>query len=435
MSDMIKGLFDFLDSSPTCFHAAKNVADELDAAGYTRLWENEEWKLKNDGKYYALRGQSAVVAFRTPEKRPVSFLLAAAHTDSPCFKIRQNCEVPSAGDTVRLSVEGYGGMVMRSWMDRPLSVAGRIFVKEKNGLASKLVCIDRDLLVIPGLAIHMNREMNKGVELKANVDMLPLFSGKGKNGAFLNLIAETAGVSADAIVSTELFLYPRTPATLFGLQEEFIAAPRIDDLECAWGCLQGFLKAKKSQSMPVCCLFNNEEVGSGTRQGADSTFLDDVLRRVCASLGMTHQEYYAAAAQSFMVSADNGHAIHPAHPEYADGSEFPVLNGGIVIKYNAAQKYATDGLSGALFTEVCKMAGVPFQRYSNRADLPGGSTLGHISCAHLSVPTADVGLPQLAMHSCCETAGARDIHHFVKALTVYYGLTLRRKDDRSVQFE
>ncbi len=435
MSHMTKDLFEFLDSSPTCFHAAKNVAAELDAAGYARLSENEGWKLKHDGKYYTVRGQSAVIAFRTPEKKPVSFLLAAAHSDSPCFKIRQNSEVPSAGDMVRLSVEGYGGMIMRSWMDRPLSVAGRIFVRDKDGLTSKLVCVDRDLLIIPSLAIHMNREMNKGVELKANVDMLPLFSGKEKTGAFMNLIAEAAGVKADHIVSTELFLYPRTPAAVLGLHDEFIASPRIDDLECAWGCLQGFLKAKKSQSMPVYCLFNNEEVGSGTRQGADSTFLDDVLRRACCALGMTEQEYYAAAAQSFMVSADNGHAIHPAHPEYADGSEFPVLNGGIVIKYNAAQKYATDGISGALFTEVCKMAKVPFQRYSNRADIPGGSTLGHISCAHLSVPTADIGLPQLAMHSCCETAGAKDIEHFVAALTVYYGLTLKRKDDQCVQFE
>jgi len=432
MNDSAKELLDFLNASPTCYHAVKNLADKLDSEGYIRLNECETWKLSAGKKYYTVRGGSALISFRIPLKKPASFLLSAAHSDSPCFKLRENAEVPSAGGTMRLSVEGYGGMIMRSWFDRPLSIAGRVFIKEKGAIHSKLLRIDRDLLIIPSLAIHMNREINKGVELKANVDMLPLFSGKSESGTFRKLIADEAGVKEKDILSTELFLYPRTPAVYFGLHNEFIASPRIDDLECAFCCFQGFLKAKKSDSLPVYCLFNNEEVGSGTRQGADSTFLDDIIHRICSGLNMTDEEYFAAAAQSFMVSADNGHAIHPAHSEYADSNEYPVLNGGVVLKYNAAQKYTTDGLSGAVFSRVCEMAKVPCQRYSNRADLPGGSTLGHISTAHFSVPTADIGLPQLAMHSCYETGGADDAQYLIKAMSVYFGLTMKRNDDLTI---
>lgn len=432
MPDVAKELLDFLNSSPTCYHAVKNLAGELDSEGYIRLSECENWNLLPGKKYYTIRGGSALIAFRLPLKKPVSFMLSAAHSDSPCFKVRQNAEVPSAGGTTRLSVEGYGGMIMRSWIDRPLSVAGRVFVREKGRLASKLVCIDRDLLIIPSLAIHMNHDINKGIELKTNVDMLPLFSCKNESGAFNKLIADAAEVKEKDILSTELFLYPRTPAVFLGLHNEFIASPRIDDLECAYCCFRGFLKAKKSESLPIYCLFNNEEVGSGTRQGADSTFLDDIVHRICKAFSMTDEEFYTAAAQSFMVSADNGHAVHPAHSEYADSNEYPVLNGGIVLKYNAAQKYTTDGLSSAVFSRVCELAKVPYQRYSNRADLKGGSTLGHISSAHLSVPTADIGLPQLAMHSCYETAGADDAQYLVKAMSVYFGMTMKRNDDQTI---
>ena len=420
-----KRLLAFLDASPSCYHAAANTAKMLLKAGYTRLYEGEVWNLTEGGRYFTLRGDASVIAFRVPRRDFRGFMIAAGHSDSPTFKVREEAEVPSAGGCLRLSVEPYGGMIMRSWLDRPLSVAGRAVVREGGRLKTRLVNVDRDLLVIPSVAIHMDREVNKGTALKANVDMLPLF-GMGKEpGAFRRLIAEEAGVTEEDLISTDLFLYPRQAAALTGAAEEFILSPRLDDLQCVFGCLEGFLAAKDSESVPVLAVFHNEEVGSGTRQGADSTFLTDVLRRISAALGKTEEEYRAAVANSFLVSADNAHAVHPNHPEYADGREFPVLNGGVVVKYNAAQRYTTDAVSDAVFRQVCREAGVPVQRYSNRADLPGGSTLGNISTAHLSVHSVDIGLPQLAMHSACEVAGAKDIEYLVRAMTGYFEKSFR----------
>lgn len=418
-------LLDFLNRSPSCYHAADNIAERLLKEGYSRLYEGEVWQLTEGGRYFVLRGGASLIAFRVPKRNFRGFMIAAGHSDSPTFKVREAAEVPSAGGCLRLSVEPYGGMVMRSWLDRPLSVAGRVIVREHGRMTARLVNVNRDLLVIPSVAIHMDREVNKGTALKANVDMLPLFGMEREPGAFRRLIAEEAGVAEEDLVSTELFLYPRQEATLTGAEEEFVASPRLDDLQCVFSCMEGFLAAKESESVPVLAVFHNEEVGSGTRQGADSTFLTDVLSRVSTAMGRTGEEYLAAVANSFLVSADNAHAIHPNHPEYADGKEFPVLNGGVVVKYNAAQRYTTDAVSDAVFRQICREAGVPVQRYSNRADLPGGSTLGNISTAHLSVHSVDIGLPQLAMHSAFEVAGARDTAYLIRAMTVYYGKSFR----------
>ena len=422
--DMVQKLFRFLDESPTCYHAAANAKAALTAAGAVELRESEQWKLEKGTLYVVERGDSALVAFRVPEGPFHGFLMAAAHSDSPTFKVRETAEAASAGNTLRLSVEPYGGGVWRGWLDRPLSVAGRVVIRQGDRLVSRLVNIDRDLLVIPGVAIHMDRSVNKGAELNPAVDLLPLLGCGKEPGAFRKLIAEAAGVREEHLLSTELFLYPRTKAVQTGLNGEFIVSPRLDDLQCVFGCLEGFLAAKPGGSLPVLAVFNNEEVGSNTRQGADSTFLTDVLERIAHGCGLDSEAWKAAVANSFMVSADNAHAIHPAHPEYADKGEFPVLGGGIVIKYNANQRYTTDAVSGAVFQAICQEAGVPVQRYSNRADLPGGSTLGNISTAHLSVPTVDIGLPQLAMHSAWETAGAEDTSSMVRALTVFYGKSL-----------
>ena len=427
--EITRRLLAFLDASPSCYHAAANVAEALLKAGYTRLYEGEPWQLTEGGRYFVLRGGASVIAFRVPRRDFRGFMIAAGHSDSPTFKVRETAEVPTAGGCLRLSVEPYGGMVMRSWLDRPLSVAGRVVVREEGRLTARLVNVDRDLLVIPSVAIHMDREVNKGTALKANVDMLPLF-GMGKEpGAFRRLIAEEAGVEEENLISTDLFLYPRQVAALTGVAEEFVASPRLDDLQCVFGCLEGFLAAEDGESVPVLAVFHNEEVGSGTRQGADSTFLTDVLRRINDAMGRTEEEYRAAVANSFLVSADNAHAIHPNHPEYADGREFPVLNGGGVVKYNAAQRYTTDGVSDAVFRQVCREAGVPVQRYSNRADLPGGSTLGNISTAHLSVHSVDIGLPQLAMHAAYEVAGAKDTAYLAQAMTAYFGKSFRSGPD------
>ncbi len=418
-------LLAFLDANPSCYHAAANVAKELLEAGYTRLYESEPWHLKEGGRYFTLRGESSLIAFRVPNRDFRGFMMAAGHSDSPTFKVRETAEVSSAGNCLRLSVEPYGGMVMRSWLDRPLSVAGRVMVRENGQVVSRLVNVDRDLLVIPSVAIHMDREVNKGTPLKANIDLLPIFAQGKEPGQFRRLIAVEAGVEETDLLTTDLFLYPRTKGTLTGANEEFVASARLDDLQCVFGCLKGFLAAEDSSSVPVLAVFNNEEVGSGTRQGADSTFLTDVLRRVNGAMGRGEEDWLTALANSFLVSADNAHAVHPAHPEYADPNEAPVLNGGIVLKYNASQRYTTDALSAAVFSQVCRDAGVPVQRYSNRADLPGGSTLGNISTAHLSIPSVDIGLPQLAMHSTYEVAGVRDTEYLARAMTAYFGRSFR----------
>lgn len=428
--EVTRRLLDFLDASPSCYHAVDNLARRLEAEGYERLREAEPWTLRTGGKYYAVRGDSSLAAFRVPGGVPAGFMLAAAHSDSPTYKVREEAEVLSAGNCVRLAVEPYGGMIARSWLDRPLSVAGRLVVRREGGIATQLVNVDRDLLVIPSVAIHLDREVNQGTALKANTDLLPLLGCGTERGRFRALLAEAAGVPEEDILSTELFLYPRAAAVLLGAEGEFVASPRLDDLQCVFGCLEGFLAAKEGGSVPVLCVFNNEEVGSGTRQGADSTFLTDVLERVSTALG---RDWRLMAVNSFLVSADNAHAVHPAHPELSDGAERPVLNGGVVLKYNAGQKYTTDAVSGAVFREVCRAADVPVQRYSNRADLPGGSTLGNISSAHLSIPSVDIGLPQLAMHAAYEVAGSRDTALLVRAMAEYFSRSFRYLPDGSIQ--
>ena len=428
--EVTRRLLDFLDASPSCYHAVDNLARRLEAEGYERLREVEPWTLRAGGKYYVVRGDSSLAAFRVPGGVPAGFMLAAAHSDSPTYKVREEAEVLSAGNCVRLAVEPYGGMIARSWLDRPLSVAGRLVVRREGGIATQLVNVDRDLLVIPSVAIHLDREVNQGTALKANTDLLPLLGCGTERGRFRALLAEAAGVPEEDILSTELFLYPRVAAVLLGAEGEFVASPRLDDLQCVFGCLEGFLAAKEGGSVPVLCVFNNEEVGSSTRQGADSTFLTDVLERISTALG---RDWRLMAVNSFLVSADNAHAVHPAHPELSDGAERPVLNGGVVLKYNAGQKYTTDAVSGAVFREVCRAVDVPVQRYSNRADLPGGSTLGNISSAHLSIPSVDIGLPQLAMHAAYEVAGSRDTALLVRAMAEYFSRSFRYLPDGSIQ--
>ena len=424
-------LCNFLDESPTCYHAVKNMEARLLSRGFQKLREENLWALEEGGAYFVVRGDSALIAFRIPKKDFRGFMLAAAHSDSPSFKVRQTAEANGAGKCRKLNVEPYGGMIQRSWMDRPLSVAGRCIVKKNGRLETKLVNIDRDLLIIPSVAIHMDRDVNRSGALNAASDLQPLFT-QGETD-LRDLLAAELQVGKEDILETELFLYPRMKACTLGAEGEFIASPRLDDLQCVYGCMEGFLAAPESDSVSAFCVFNNEEVGSGTRQGADSTFLTDVLQRISDGCGKSAEEYRAAAAQSFLVSADNAHAVHPNHPEYADKAEAPVLNGGVVLKYNANQRYTTDGISAAVFTDLCREAEVSLQRYSNRPDLPGGSTLGNIAMAHLSIPAVDIGLPQLAMHSACEVAGVKDTESLVKAMKTYYSKSFCRHEDGSVE--
>lgn len=414
--DSISSLRHFLDVSHSVFHAVDYLARELEEAGYTRLSEGKGWELVPGGKYYVVRGGAAVLAFRIPQGDIRGFMMSAAHSDRPTFKVKENFE--SAGAYTRMLVERYGGMLIAPWLDRPLSIAGRVMVQTPQGVTSKLVDIDKDLLLIPNVAIHMNRAANDGYKFNPAVDTLPLIGGKDAKGKLQQLLEAEAG---GKILGHDLFLYVRQKSTLWGLEEEFISSAALDDLECAWGCTQGFLKAEDSHSIPVLCVFDSEEVGSSSVQGAASDLLESVLLRICGSLKL---DIYPLLANSFMVSADNAHALHPNHPELADSANAPLLGGGIVLKFNAAQRYCTDGMAAALLRQVCQEVDVNVQTYCNRADLPGGSTLGNISLGHVSIPTADIGLPQLAMHSSYETAAVADALALEKAMTAYYGKTL-----------
>ena len=416
MDQRTQALMRFLDNSPSVYHAVENLVKELEEKGYTRLSENEKWELSAGGKYYLTRGGSAVLAFRVPQGTPRGFMMSASHSDRPTFKVKENGEL--SGNYTRLAVERYGGMLMSTWLDRPLSVAGRVLVETESGVQTKLINIDRDLMMIPNVAIHMNRQANDGYKWNPAVDLLPLMGGKEAKGKLEKLLEQAAG---GKILGHDLYLYIRQKASVWGVEEEYISSAALDDLECAWGCTRGFLAAEESESIPLLCVFDSEEVGSNSVQGAASMLLPDVLERICAALQLDVKQMLA---QSFMVSADNAHAIHPNHPEYADPGNAPVLGGGVVIKFNASQRYTTDGVSAAIFRKVCAIAGVKTQTYCNRADIPGGSTLGHISLTHVSVPTVDIGLAQLAMHSSFETAAISDALALEAAMAAYYGKSL-----------
>ena len=420
MDNRTKALCDFLDASHSLYHAQNYLVETLKAAGYTQLKEQDRWELVPGGKYYLTRGGSAVMAFRFPEA-PKGFLMSASHSDRPCFKVKENFEM--AGAYTRMAVERYGGQLLFTWLDRPLSIAGRVAGETEEGIQTRLVDVDQDLLMIPNVAIHMNRQVNDGYKWNPAVDMLPLIGGKEAAGKLEKLLEEKAG---GKILGHDLFLYIRQKASVWGIEEEYISSAAIDDLECAWGCTQGFLKAKDRESVPVLCVFDSEEVGSGSVQGAASMLLPDVLRRICEAMDWDMDRMLA---NSFMVSADNGHAIHPNHPEMADPTNAPTMGGGVVLKHNANLSYCTDGVSAAIFRKACAKANVPVQTYYNRADIPGGSTLGRISLGKISVPTADIGLAQLAMHSCFETASVADAIYLEEAMESYYSMTLEASEN------
>ena len=417
-------LLDYIAASPTAFHAVAAAANALEAAGFSALQQSDRWALKPGGKYYFTAADSTLIALRLPQSRPTGFIITASHADSPAFKVKPGME-RAAGHYLQLNTERYGGALLNSWFDRPLGVAGRVLAEHQGRIVSRLVHPAQDVAIIPSVAPHLNSEANNGFKPKLNVDTFPLCTMADGRGSFLSLIAREAGVSEDAILGHDLYLVCRDRGTLVGAQQEFLCAPRIDDLACAFGCLEGFLTAGESDAIAVYCLFDNEEVGSATRQGAASTLLQSALRRAAEGLGIDQTGYEQLLETSFLVSADNAHAIHPNHPELSDSDNAPVLNGGVVIKYNANRRYTTDAVSAVLFAQLCRAAGVPVQRYANRSDLPGGSTLGSIATTQLPVQAVDIGLGQLAMHSCYETMGAADLAHLVRAVQSLYSKSLR----------
>lgn len=410
----------FIEESVSCYHAVKAVERKLRQAGFELLDERDTWSLKQGFGYYVKRNDSSIIAFRMPDREWKGFHIAASHSDSPSFKLKTNPELLVEDQYLRLNTEGYGGMIYSTWFDRSLSVAGRVVVGGKEGLRSLNVNIDKDLLVIPSLAIHMNREANKGVELNPQKDLLPLMGNRDAKGYLMKEIARLAEVKEEDILGTDLYLYVREKGRLLGASEELMLSPRLDDLECVYGSVEAFLAEKPTAYCSVCAIFNNEEVGSLTRQGAASTFLKDTLTRIGEAFHKTGSDYLRLVAGSFMISADNAHALHPNYPEKSDPTNRPVLNGGIVIKHHGGSKYATDGYTEGIMKNICKLAKVPYQDYHNRSDIAGGSTLGNLSSAQVAVPTVDIGLPQLAMHSAVETAGSRDVEYLVKALKVFF---------------
>ena len=423
------GLTTFLRRSVSAFHAVDAICEQLQSAGYTPLQESEHWRLIPGGGYYVTRNQSSVIAFRVPERGFAPVQAVACHSDSPVFRLKEHAEMEAQGCYTLVNTERYGGMLLYTWLDRPLSVAGRALVRTPRGIESRLINIDRDLLLIPSLAIHMNRQVNDDLKLNPQTDMLPLLGDAAAKGKLAQLTAEAAGCAPEQLAGSDLYLYNRAEPSVWGADNAYISAPRLDDLECAYTALCGFLAAGPREHINMYCVFDNEEVGSSTRQGADSTFFEDVIARLALGLGADGEALRRALASSFLVSADNAHALHPNHPEKSDATNRVRMNEGVVVKFSANQKYTTDGLSKAIFCEICARAGVPVQFFANRSDMPGGSTLGNISSAHVSIPAVDIGLPQLAMHSSYETAGARDAEAMVRALTAFYETEIRAQAD------
>lgn len=447
-----KDLLDFIRQSPSVFHVVENLSHMLIQHGFVPLTETEGWELVPGGKYFVTRSQSAIIAFTVPEA-PDHFQIAAAHSDSPSFRLKDDPEVEKAGHYVELNVEKYGGAILSPWLDRPLSIAGRVMVESEKGIESRLIDLDRDLCMIPNLAIHMDRQINEGKKLSVQNDMMVLFGDESAKGRLLTMEAEAAGVSPEKILAADLFLYNRVPGTIWGAGREYLSSGKLDDLQSAYGCMLGLIQAAERteedagegaaeaesleaadrllgeeerghESINVCAIFDNEEVGSRTKQGADSTFLSDVLKRATASLGLGEESYQKMCAAGFMVSADNAHAVHPLYENKADLVNRPVMNGGPVIKFSANQKYTTDAAAAAVFRKVCKAAGVPVQTFYNNSDVAGGSTLGNISTSHVSMNAVDIGLAQLAMHSPYETAGVKDTEYLIRAMRQFFGTSI-----------
>ncbi|MEG0771896.1 M18 family aminopeptidase [Clostridium sp.] len=421
-------LIDFLYESPTAFHAVENVKADLKNAGFEELMEENKWNLKKGGKYYTTKNHSALVAFvvGNGEVENHGFKIIGAHTDSPTFRIKPACEMVVESTYVRLNTEVYGGPILSTWFDRPLSVAGRVVLKGENILYPKtnLVNIKRPILIIPNVAIHMNREVNKGVEINPQRDTLPLLSLVNeeleKGNYLLNAIAKELGVEAKDIIDFDLFLYEFEKGSIIGLNNEFISAGRLDDLQMVHAGIEAIKEAPVTEATNVIVCFDNEEIGSSTKQGADSDMLANILERIVLAFGKEREDFFRALSKSFLISGDNAHAVHPNSPDKHDPTSRPVINKGPVIKINANFAYTTDSDSSIVYQEICKRAEVPFQKFVNRSDVRGGSTIGPISSTHLNIRSIDIGNPTLAMHSIRELAGVNDHTYVMKSFLQFY---------------
>ena len=420
--DAASGLVEFIRACPSAFHAAAEISRRLDEAGFTHLPEGGAWCVEPGGRYYTTRNNSSVVALKVgSELDSYHFQMAAAHGDSPSYKVKTVPELEGPDGYLRLDVEAYGGALDYTWFDRPLGLAGRVLVREGSRVESRLVHLDRDVCLIPSVAIHFDRTRGLSPQLNRAVDLVPMLSaGALGRGAFERMVANEAGVEPTDVLGHDLYLVVRNEPRVWGEAGEFVSGGRLDDLQCTYAALEAFLAAENEHDVSVLACFDNEEVGSGTKQGARSTLLADALRRTSAALGRSYDEHLRALAGSMLVSCDNAHAVHPNHPEGHDPANRCRINGGLAIKEAANQHYCTDAFSRAVILAILDRAGVPHQVFANRSDMAGGSTLGNLSNAQVSVHAIDVGLPQLAMHSAYETAGARDTELGIAGLRAFF---------------
>ena len=426
---MVKRLLDFLNASPVNFLATKNIANELEQAGYRRLDPQMPiGEVKAGDKLYVTKNDSSVYAFHIGHKplADAGFRMICAHCDSPTFRIKPNAEMTCEGGIVKLNTEVYGGPIMSTWFDRPLTIAGRVIVRGEDALHPKtlLLHVKRPLLQISNLAIHFNREVNDGVKLSKQKDMLPILgivSDELERGNLLmNVICGELNIKSEDILDFDLYLADATPSCTFGVHDEFLSSGRLDDLSMCFAGLEAMIATETTDMTKVLAIFDNEETGSQTKQGAGSPFLSMMLKRIALAQSGTEEAFYQAVERAFMVSADNAHAWHPNYSEKYDPTNHPVLGGGPVIKFNAAQKYASDAVSAAVFSEICREAGVPCQRFVNHSDVAGGSTLGNILASSIPVKGVDMGNAILAMHSCRETGSTADHIYCVKAFTKFF---------------
>lgn len=428
--NLVNDLCTFLDNSPVNFWAVETTRRRLEEFGFTELDMRNEWALAPGSRHYVTKNGSAIFAFIVGTEAPATagFNLIAAHSDSPCFRLKPHCEIACEGGAVKLNTEVYGGPILYTWFDRPLSLAGRVILRSDNPLEprSRLVRIDRPILVIPHLAIHFNRNVNDGNKLSAQKDMLPLaaLGCSDAKGLIRKVVAEALGEKEEDIIDYDLSLYDTAKACTAGLNGEFVCSGRLDDLSMVHAGLAALTAAAgtPSRHTRMLAVFDNEETGSGTKQGAASPVLEHIMRRIVFALGGDETAYMRAVASSFMVSADNAHGFHPNYAEKYDPTNHPVLGGGPCIKVNAKCKYMTDADSAAVFASVCEAAGVPYQYFVNHSDVAGGSTLGNILTSQIPLRGVDMGAPLWAMHSVCETASAADHRYTVKAFTAFYEL-------------
>ena len=424
----MKDFLSFLKTSYTAFHAANNICEILDENGFIKINESDKWNLKENGKYYFTRNSSSVIAFTIPANLDeLSYNITAAHLDSPTFKLKPNFKMVKSKYEI-LNTEVYGGAIYNTWFDRPLNIAGRVMVKNGNKIETKLFSFDKAICMIPNLPIHYNRDVNNGVSLNPQVDTLPIVSMNLEDD-LLDLMAKKLNCKKDDILSFDLYLALLDRGCYAGINDEFIMAPQIDNLECSHTLIDALISSNNSKSVNVCALFDNEEIGSRTRQGAASTILSTALERIAISLNKSKEEYLCSLANSFFVSADNAQGYNPAHPEKFDPTNDCHINGGIVIKNAARGSYTTDGASLAYFKMLCDLVGAKYQLNTNRSNIPGGSTLGAISLSSVSIPSIDIGLAQLAMHSAYETAGSYDIAELKKAIVKFYNTHLKSVSD------